>query len=72
MYPKDNVIEFLRLPGMIHVLLVTLAEIMAKSPKKTAASEQPIMPRVGDKVEVKGPDFVRQISKVCIRRSQAA
>jgi len=37
---------------------------MAKSPKKTAASEPPIIPRVGDKVKMKGSDFVRQISKV--------
>jgi len=33
-------------------------------PKKTAASEPPIIPRVGDKVKMKGSDFVRQISKV--------
>jgi hypothetical protein len=39
---------------------------MAKPAKKTAAPapEPPIVPRVGDKVTMKGSDFVRVISKV--------
>lgn len=39
---------------------------MAKTPKKPAEPELPIVPRVGDKVTMKGSASVRQISRVYI------
>jgi hypothetical protein len=39
---------------------------MAKPRKKASSPEAPIAPRVGDKVTMKGSDFVRQISRVYI------